>query len=76
MKNYTKLGVKSLIEVYPEVGEILERYGVGCVSCLIGTCELAEVVKIHALSSQNEAEMMSRIREVIGVVGMHDQPRG
>jgi hypothetical protein len=74
MENYMKTGVKSLIEVFPEVGEILERYGVGCVSCLIGTCEMGEVVKIHALSSQNEAEMMSQIRGVIGLEGMHDQP--
>lgn len=75
MDNYVKMGVKSLIETIPEVGQILERYEIGCVSCEIGTCELGDVVKFHALPSQNEVEMMSRIGEVIHLGGNTPQPQ-
>lgn len=33
MVDYLKTGVKPLIDAVPEVGAILERYGVGCVQC-------------------------------------------
>ena len=56
-----KMDIKSLIEALPEVGKILERYGISCVPCTIGTCKLKDVVKFHALPSQDEAEMMFQI---------------
>lgn len=65
MDKYMKMGVKPLIEAFPEVGEILERYGIGCVPCTIGTCELRDVVTFHALSPQDEAEMMFQIEKAI-----------
>ena len=65
MDKYIKVGIKPLIEAFPEVGEILERYGIGCVPCTIGTCKLEDVVKFHALSSPDEAEMMFQIEKAI-----------
>jgi hemerythrin-like domain-containing protein len=68
------MGIKPLIEEFPEVGQILERYGIGCVSCTIGTCKLGEVVKLHALSPQDEAEMMSQIERAIYSTGAEPRP--
>ena len=63
--SYMAMGVKPLIEAFPEVGQILERYGIGCVPCTVGTCKLKEVVKLHALSPQDEAKIMFQIERVV-----------
>ncbi|MCP4540527.1 MAG: hypothetical protein GY832_25605 [Chloroflexi bacterium] len=65
MDKYIKMHIKPLIETFPEVGQILDRYEIGCVPCTIGTCKLEDVVKIHALSPQDEAEMMFQIEKAI-----------
>lgn len=65
MIQFMEMGVKPLIEVVPEVGEILEHYGVGCAQCAIGTCKVGEVVKFHGLPPESEAEMWSRIAKAV-----------
>ncbi len=65
MDKYIKMDVKPLIETFPKVGEILERYGIGCVPCTVGTCKLEDVVKFHTLLPQDEAEMMFQIEKAI-----------
>ena len=65
MEEYLESGVKPVIEAFPEVGRILERYEVGCVSCDVGTCKLGEVIALHGLSPQDETEMMSQIEKAI-----------
>ena len=69
MDDYMKTGVKALIDQYPEVGEILERFGVGCVPCAIGTCQLVDVLSIHALEPQDQTELLSQIGRVISPEG-------
>jgi hemerythrin-like domain-containing protein len=65
METYMNTGVKDVIAQFPRVGEILEEYGIGCVPCTAGTCLLKDVVEIHNLSPDAEAEMMARIAAVI-----------
>ena len=65
MIEYTEMGVKPLIEIIPQVGEILDRYGIGCAQCTVGTCKVGDVVKFHGLSPQYEKEMWSQIEEAI-----------
>lgn len=65
MEKYLKSEIKSIIEGFPEVGAILEKFGIGCVPCTVATCKLEEVVKIHALSPETYAEMMYFIEKVI-----------
>ena len=65
MDEYAQVGIKPLIEAFPEVGRILDRYQVGCVSCTIGTCKLEEVVKVHSLSPEDDAAMMLQIERAI-----------
>jgi hemerythrin-like domain-containing protein len=65
MEEYMNMGVKPLIAAFPEVGQILERYEIGCVPCTLGTCKLADVVKFHVLAPLDEAEMMFHIEKAI-----------
>jgi len=62
-------GVKEVIEAFPQVGEILTRYGIGCVGCTVGTCLLGDIVSIHALPPEEEAELMAEIAEAVGTGG-------
>ena len=57
MKFNNDLGNKAIQEVigtYPEIGEILNRFEIGCVTCKVGICLLKDVVSIHGLSKEDE----------------------
>ncbi len=57
--------IKELINTYPEVGRVLEEYGIGCVPCSVGSCLLKDVVGIHNLDPQKEATLMYKIEKAI-----------
>ena len=59
------MAIRPLIDEYPEVGEILTSYQVGCVTCALGTCLLDEVVKVHGLSPEDDAAIMAKIDRAI-----------
>jgi hemerythrin-like domain-containing protein len=63
MDKYLKTGVKSLIEEHPPIGDLLDRYGIGCVPCTVGTCKLEDVVKFHHLAPGDRAQMMYEIEK-------------
>ena len=65
MEEYLNKGVKEIITEFPELGEILNECGVGCVSCSVGSCLLKDVVAIHNLSEEAEKELMYRIEKAI-----------
>jgi hemerythrin-like domain-containing protein len=65
METYLKRGIKEVIEAHPAVGSVLTRFGIGCVQCTVGTCLLGDVVSIHALPPEDEAELMAEIEQVI-----------
>jgi len=71
---YRKQGVKEVIETFPQVGEILDRYGIGCVSCSVGTCLLEDVVRIHGLPAPQEAALMADIERALGSGSMMAAP--
>ena len=61
-----ELGDKAIQDVmkdYPEVGEILARYDIGCTTCKVGICLLKDVVSIHGLSKEDEANIEQEINE-------------
>jgi len=47
--------IQEVIQSYPEIGEILNRFEIGCVTCKVGICLLKDVVSIHGLSKEDEA---------------------
>lgn len=56
-----KLNIKETIANYPGIGEILDKYGIGCTKCSIGTCLLQDVVTVHFLGAETEARIEAEL---------------
>ncbi|MEE4241038.1 MAG: hemerythrin domain-containing protein [Desulfopila sp.] len=65
MDAYTNKGIKDIIVEFPKVGDILNEYGISCVSCSVGICALKDILDIHTMAPEKEAELMARIEAVI-----------
>lgn len=65
MDRYLKTGIKAIIEERPAVGDLLDRYGIGCVPCTVGTCKLEDVLKFHHLAPRDRAQMMCEIERYL-----------
>ncbi len=60
----TEIGEKAInkvMEQHPEIGEILTRYEIGCTTCSVGICLVKDVVNIHALGDEVEANIETDI---------------
>ena len=53
--------IQEVITAYPGIGEILNNYDIGCVTCKVGICLLKDVVSIHGLSAEDEAKIETEI---------------
>ncbi|MDF2519642.1 MAG: Hemerythrin cation binding domain protein [Clostridia bacterium] len=65
MDKYLNTAIKAVITEFPKVGAILNEYGIGCVTCGVGTCLLKDVIDIHNVPKAVELEMMKKIEAVI-----------
>ena len=65
MEKYLNAPIKEIITKFPEVGRILEDYNIGCVPCTLGSCLLKDIVAIHNLPADQEAQLMYRIEKAI-----------
>lgn len=68
MKLYNDLGnepIKVVIEAHPKIGEILNKYEIGCLACSIGTCLLKDVVAVHVLGDAIEAMIEKEINDYL-----------
>ncbi len=65
MEEYLNKSIKEIINQFPEVGNILDEYNIGCAPCSVGSCLLKDIVEIHNLPSEEEQELMARIAQVI-----------
>jgi hemerythrin-like domain-containing protein len=65
MQRLLESGIKQIIDENPDVGGILEEYGIGCVPCSVGSCLLKDIVDIHNLTPESEQEMTTRIAQVV-----------
>jgi hypothetical protein len=61
--------IQAVIQTYPEIGEILNRFEIGCVSCKVGICLLKDVVSIHGLSKDDEARIEQEINNHLTIKG-------
>lgn len=61
METYMTKSIKEIIRQFPDVGSILNDYGIGCGPCNVGICQLKDIVGIHRLPKNQEEELMSRI---------------
>ena len=62
---YRNKGIKDIITEFPQVGDILEEYDIGCVPCTVGICQLKDILDIHKMAPEKELELMARIEAVI-----------
>lgn len=61
--------IQDVISQYPEIGDILARYDIGCVTCKVGICLLKDVVSIHGLAKEDEAKIESEINTYLSTKG-------
>ncbi|AJF07137.1 hypothetical protein [Geoalkalibacter subterraneus] len=57
--------IQTVLEKHPRIGEILQKYDIGCVTCGVGICLLKDVVGIHALGEQAEAKIEEEINSYL-----------
>jgi hypothetical protein len=57
--------IKDVIAAHPAIGEILQRYEIGCVTCGVGICLLKDVVAIHALGAEAEQKIEAEINDYL-----------
>lgn len=55
------MAIQDVIAVHPKVGEILDRFEIGCVTCKVGICLLKDVVAIHGLGKEQELQIETEI---------------
>ena len=53
--------IRDVIAAHPRIGEILQQHEIGCVTCGVGICLLKDVVAIHALGAEIEAQIEAQI---------------
>ena len=57
--------IQDVMQTYPEIGEILAGFDIGCITCKVGVCLLKDVVAIHGLSKEDEAKIERQINELL-----------
>ena len=60
--------INTTIEKHPRIGEILQNYDIGCVTCGVGICLVKDVVSIHALGDEVEAKIEQEINDYLASV--------
>lgn len=79
MKLHNDLGsknIKEAIDLYPRIGEILDKYGIGCINCTIGGCLVENVVSVHCLGDETEALIEREINAYLDESGAtHERNR-
>ncbi|HET6515206.1 MAG TPA: hemerythrin domain-containing protein [Thermodesulfovibrionales bacterium] len=65
MEQYLNKGIKEIIREFPQVGDILNEFHIGCAPCNVGTCLLKDIVEVHNLPIEAERALMERISRVI-----------
>ena len=53
--------IKEAIQAHPRIGEILDRFEIGCTKCTVGTCLLQDVVSVHFIGAEAEGRIEQEI---------------
>lgn len=62
--------INKTIAEHPAIGEILQKYDIGCVTCGVGICLVKDVVAIHALGAEIEAKIEQEINDYLKTVAI------
>ena len=60
--------INKTIEQHPTIGEILQKYDIGGVTCGVGICLVKDVVSIHALGDEIETKIEKEINDYLETV--------
>jgi len=63
-----EMAIQDVLKDHPPIGEILAKHDIGCVTCRVGICLLKDVVSIHGLSKEAEADIESEINNYFNKV--------
>ncbi len=63
------MAIQEVMLTYPEIGGILSRYDIGCITCKVGICLLKDVVAIHGLTREEETRIEGEINELLATRG-------
>jgi len=66
--NIGERAINQTIAEHPVIGEILQKYDIGCVTCGVGICLVKDVVSIHALGDEIEAKIEQEINAYLETV--------
>ena len=61
MEEYLNKSIKEIINQFPDVGNILSEYNIGCAPCSVGSCLLKDIVEIHNLPYEEEQESIAKL---------------
>jgi len=65
MIEHLNRNIKEIIKEYPQCADLLTEFGIGCVTCSVGTCLLKDIIDIHNLSEEQEHELMLRMAALL-----------
>ncbi len=74
--SYLERNIRTLLDEYPALGDVLSGYGIGCVTCAVGTCALKDIVQYHYLPDEQMRELMHRMAMIIDPDGVVELPAG
>ncbi len=57
--------IKDLIAKHPAMAAALAEHGIGCSACNVGTCQLKDIVEMHALSMEDERSLLGKIAAIV-----------
>jgi len=60
--------INQVMAEHPAIGQILQKYDIGCVTCGVGICLVRDVVSIHALGSDIEAQIEQEINAYLNTL--------
>ena len=63
--------INKVIAEHPAIGAILQKHEIGCVTCGVGICLVKDVVAIHALGAEKEAQIEQEITDYLNSLDNH-----
>lgn len=69
MAVYGERNIKDLLSEYPALGDVLSAFGIGCVTCAVGTCALKDIVEYHFLPEDQARDLTERLAQTITAGG-------
>ena len=60
--------IKEVIDEHPKIGEILGKYEISCIECIIGICWFGGVVRVYFLGDEVEKQIEKEVNEYLSSV--------